>query len=348
MTTLFSNDITPEESQFLVLPGNKYGRRKSVCAERYDPDEDDNDNEPKVVYPKSDDQRDRLAKAVKPILLFRALDETQMQDVLDAMFEKKTSRGEHIIDEGDDGDNFYVIDSGTFDILKDINGEVKKVGMYDNTGSFGELALMYNTPRAATIVASSDNGIIWALGRDSFRRIVLKNAARKRRVYENLLESVSMLKSLEPYERMNLADALVTKPYSDGQCIISQGDDADGCYFVEEGTVRVSMKNTQCLCHPRSLFRTLLDYLGYFLLTTAILYASLISLQNPSIFASLLPSPYACQLYRLSVALPFFISFLLLLLPLLSLVSPSFILLSLFLCLSLSLLSKLEFYFSYD
>ncbi|PIK39689.1 hypothetical protein BSL78_23462, partial [Apostichopus japonicus] len=99
-----------------------------------------------VVYPKSDDQRDRLAKAVKPILLFRALDETQMQDVLDAMFEKKTSRGEHIIDEGDDGDNFYVIDSGTFDILKDINGEVKKVGMYDNTGSFGELALMYNTP----------------------------------------------------------------------------------------------------------------------------------------------------------------------------------------------------------
>lgn len=121
---------------------------------------------------------------------------------------------------------------------------MKKVGTYNNTGSFGELALMYNTPRAATIVATSE-GILWALGRESFRRIVLKNAARKRRVYENLLESVSMLKSLEPYERMNLADALVTKPYSDGQCIISQGDDADGCYFVEEGTVRVSMKNTK-------------------------------------------------------------------------------------------------------
>ncbi|KAJ8047456.1 cAMP-dependent protein kinase type II regulatory subunit [Holothuria leucospilota] len=229
-----------------VLPGNKYGRRKSVCAERYDPEADDNDNEPKVVYPKSDEQRASLAEAVKPILLFRALDETQMQDVLDAMFEKKTNPGDHVIDEGDDGDNFYVIDKGTFDILKDINGEVKKVGAYNNTGSFGELALMYNTPRAATIVATSE-GILWALDRQSFRRIVLKNAAKRRRMYENLLESVTMLKSLEPYERMNLADALVSKQYSDGDCIISQGDDADGCYFVEEGTVRVSMKNKTLL-----------------------------------------------------------------------------------------------------
>lgn len=33
---------------------------------------------------------------------------------------------------------------------------------YDNRGSFGELALMYNTPRAATIVATS-TGALWCL-----------------------------------------------------------------------------------------------------------------------------------------------------------------------------------------
>jgi len=47
---------------------------------------------------------------------------------------------------------------GTYDIL--VNG--KKVGAYDNQGSFGELALMYNMPRAATIVAMSD-GRLWAV-----------------------------------------------------------------------------------------------------------------------------------------------------------------------------------------
>lgn len=33
-----------------------------------------------------------------------------MSQVLDAMFEKTVSTGEHIIDQDDDGDNFYVIE----------------------------------------------------------------------------------------------------------------------------------------------------------------------------------------------------------------------------------------------
>lgn len=44
----------------------------------------------------------------------------------------------------------------------DIFVENKLVGNYDNRGSFGELALMYNMPRAATIVATTD-GSLWAM-----------------------------------------------------------------------------------------------------------------------------------------------------------------------------------------
>ncbi len=43
-----------------------------------------------------------------------------------------------------------------------IDGADKKVGAYDSSGSFGELALMYNMPRAATIVATSE-GTLWAM-----------------------------------------------------------------------------------------------------------------------------------------------------------------------------------------
>ena len=49
-----------------------------------------------------------------------------------------------------------------FDIYVKIDGEDKKVGSYDNKGSFGELALMYNLPRAATIVATTA-GSLWAM-----------------------------------------------------------------------------------------------------------------------------------------------------------------------------------------
>jgi len=45
----------------------------------------------------------------------------------------------------------------------------------------------------------------------------------------------------QPYERMNLADALVPKQYSDGEQIIRQGDTADGMYFVEDGVVRITI-----------------------------------------------------------------------------------------------------------
>lgn len=52
--------------------------------------------------------------------------------------------------------------SGTFNIFVRADGAEKLVSCYDNRGSFGELALMYNTPRAATIVATS-TGALWCL-----------------------------------------------------------------------------------------------------------------------------------------------------------------------------------------
>lgn len=52
--------------------------------------------------------------------------------------------------------------SGMYNIFVKVDGVEKLVGSYDNRGSFGELALMYNTPRAATIVATSP-GALWCL-----------------------------------------------------------------------------------------------------------------------------------------------------------------------------------------
>ncbi|KAH8297191.1 hypothetical protein KR044_006239 [Drosophila immigrans] len=234
-------------------------RRKSVFAEAYDPEADDDDEGATAVFPKTDEQRARLVESVKNVLLFRSLEKEQMNQVLDAMFERKVQPGDFIICQGDDGDNFYVIESGVYKVY--IND--KHISTYNHTGLFGELALLYNMPRAATVQAET-SGLLWAMDRQTFRRILLKSAFKKRKMYEELLNSVPMLKALQNYERMNLADALVSKSYDNGDRIIKQGmllnsrnppalyanvfchvphigDAADGMYFIEEGTVSVRM-----------------------------------------------------------------------------------------------------------
>jgi cAMP-dependent protein kinase regulator len=162
-----------------------------------------------------------------------------MQDVIDAMFEKRAVPGEHVIEQGDDGDNFYVVDQGKYDVLVTVNGEQKRVHMFEDQGSFGELALMYNMPRSATVVAKT-KGVVWAMTRKSFRTIVLNAAFKKRKMYEGLLEGVPMLTSLDQYERMNLADALTPRIFQDS-IIIKEGDVADGMYFIEDGLVRITI-----------------------------------------------------------------------------------------------------------
>ncbi|CAM5153695.1 unnamed protein product [Natator depressus] len=235
-------DDEDEDSDFEPPVINRFNRRVSVCAEAFNPDEEEEDTEPRVVHPKTDEQRCRLQEACKDILLFKNLDQEQLSQVLDAMFERKVKPQEHVIDQGDDGDNFYVVERGLYDIFVTRDSQPRCVGRYDNHGSFGELALMYNTPRAATIVATTE-GALWGLDRVTFRRIILKNNAKKRKTFELFIESVPLLKSLEVSERMKIVDVIGEKVYRDGERIISQGDKADSFYIVESGEVKILIKS---------------------------------------------------------------------------------------------------------
>ncbi|XP_046731372.1 protein kinase, cAMP-dependent, regulatory, type II, alpha, B [Silurus meridionalis] len=237
----FLDDFT-----FKPPPTNKHCRRVAVCAESYNPDkdvndDDDDDSELKVFYPKTYEQRYRLQEACRDILLFKTLDKEQFSEVLDAMFEVLVKPNEHIIEQGDDGDNFYIIERGVYDIVVEKHGVRRCVGKYDNKGCFGELALMYNTPRAATIIAIQ-LGALWALDRETFHRLIVKSNAKKKKTYEAFIECVPLLKSLEVSERMKMVDVLGAKTFKDGDQIIKQGDEANCFYIVESGVVRIMIR----------------------------------------------------------------------------------------------------------
>ena len=94
--------------------------------------------------------------------MFAALDEREREIVINAMEERKISVGEVVIEQDSEGNELYVIDTGELDCLKRFQpgAEPTYLKTYYPGDSFGELALLYNAPRAARIVAKTD-GIIW-------------------------------------------------------------------------------------------------------------------------------------------------------------------------------------------
>ena len=226
------------------LPNNyNLNRRTSVSAESLAPSSADDSSWKVPNHPKTTEQQTRLRAAVAHNFLFSHLDDEQTTQVLGALQERKIpAKGLRVIVQGDTGDYFYVVESGTFDIFVSSAGHVEpgpdgmgtKVASYGPGTSFGELALMYNSPRAATVV-STEPGILWQLDRVTFRRILMDSAFQRRRMYESFLEEVPLLSSLTPYERSKIADALETTKYPVGTVMIQEGDVGDKFYILEAG-----------------------------------------------------------------------------------------------------------------
>jgi cAMP-dependent protein kinase regulator len=123
--------------------------------------------------------------------------------------------------------------SGTLGLGAD--GLGKKVATIEPGGSFGELALMYNAPRAATVMSAEPSCTLWALDRVTFRRILMDSTFQRRRLYESFLEEVPILSTLTKYERSKIADALETQSHSAGTTIIKEGDAGEAFYLLESG-----------------------------------------------------------------------------------------------------------------
>ncbi|CAI5706917.1 unnamed protein product [Peronospora farinosa] len=204
------------------------GRRTSVSAETIDPLSACQFE--RVVHPKSRKERDGISRMVVENILFKSLDEKQHDIVLDAMFPKNFEPGDIIIKQGDDGDNFYILESGVCEVYKD--GCL--VQTCTEAMSFGELALMYNAPRAATVKAVQHSKA-WALDRQTFKFIIMETTLKKREAHKGFIQRVPLLESLSEYERLTVADALKTETFSDGEVIIAQGDEGNLFYIIEEG-----------------------------------------------------------------------------------------------------------------
>lgn len=80
--------------------------------------------------------------------------------------------GTSIIRQGDEADRFYVILDGEVEVIKDRPDTGAQVIAHLKDGDyFGEIGLLYNIPRTATVRAVSDVAVL-VLDRDTFVQII--------------------------------------------------------------------------------------------------------------------------------------------------------------------------------
>ena len=132
-------------------------------------DDEPRDGSESPIKPSSSEKSkecvDMLKKALQS-LLFTETTLEELDKVLAVMQTVKFEPGQNIITQGDSGDKFYVVEHGTLEVIVNGNG----VGLLKEGDHFGELALIYEAPRAATIRAVSD-ALLWTLDRDNFRNV---------------------------------------------------------------------------------------------------------------------------------------------------------------------------------
>jgi len=219
-------------------------RRGSVSAQPVSPQRFDQWQAP--VHYKSPEQERSIKEAVmhndKLQVLFGHLSEAAVNRVVGAFFYKQVEVGEIIIQQGADGDFFYIVSDGFFDIFVQRRADLSPEWvMQAGPGhAFGELALMYNVPRAATVRSATPGGL-WCLDREGFQMMLVTSENSKSREYESFLRSVPLLNELTLYELSTMGNLLNSEPFGFGQTIMLQGDLGDTLYFLYEGSCKAYM-----------------------------------------------------------------------------------------------------------
>jgi len=186
-------------------------------------------------YPKSADAVRFIDNALADNFIFASLTIEERIHMINAMKATSVEAGTSIITQGDIGDYFYVVEEGSVTFTVDGN----HVGGCSTGATFGELALLYDCPRAATCLANTDCKL-WSVDQRTFRQLLANSNASQQKDTVDVLRKVKFLADLEDDAMLiKIADALATLKFNKGDKIINKGDVGEVFYIVKDGSVKV-------------------------------------------------------------------------------------------------------------
>lgn len=232
-------DCDDEEDDRLEKLAAKKGtgkKKMGISAEAYGNYNQLADFKPPVIE-KSEEQIEQIRKTLKLSIMFQNIEANDFDAVVGAMAVKNFTAGEFVIKQGDDGAELFIVGEGTLKCEKLFPGNDAPTYLksYHPGEVFGELSLMYNAPRAASIISESDS-VCFSLDRDTFNNIVKGAAVKRRNLYEEFLAKIDILTDLEPYECSKICDCLNTETFVFGDFVIKEGEEGTKFYLIMEGT----------------------------------------------------------------------------------------------------------------
>lgn len=221
------DDVIPEGEEPVHRPT---GRRQQVVAAKLEIP----DGWTPPTYEKTASESEFLETTMAGNKLMKSLAPSDRKQLMMAFKKIEFAPGDTIIKQGDAGDLFYILDSGVADISISGKGSVMKA---TKGIAFGELALLHNAPRAATVTAE-EPVVAWGLDAISFKSILMGKSQTDAEDYKNFIKQVPILKDLSPESVQEMASALKEGVFMPQQNIICEGDEGNDFYIIREGEVK--------------------------------------------------------------------------------------------------------------
>ncbi|XP_076364771.1 cGMP-dependent protein kinase 1-like [Tachypleus tridentatus] len=165
------------------------------------------------------------------------LEIVQIVEITDCMYPVEYAKDSLIIKEGEVGSVVFVMEEGKVKVSKD----GKFLCTLGPGKVFGELAILYNCTRTATVTAIMDCKL-WAIERQCFQTIMMRTGLVRQAEYTNFLKSVPTFRKLNEETLIKIADVLEETSYHKGDYIIRQGARGDTFFIISKGKVKVTMK----------------------------------------------------------------------------------------------------------
>ncbi|XP_051540023.1 cGMP-dependent protein kinase 1-like isoform X1 [Myxocyprinus asiaticus] len=214
-------------------------KRQAISAEPMGLDPNQLTHVTLTNYSKSEESRGLIQKALLENDFMKHLEASQILTIMDCMYPTTLAQGCCVIQEGDDGSTVYVLEEGLVEVTK---GGQKRCTIEPGK-VFGELAILYNCTRTATVTALTDIKL-WAIDRQGFQTIMMRTGLLKHSNYMEFLRSVPSFKTLTEDVLSKIADVLEETHYSDGDYIVRQGATGDTFFIISEGQVRVTRQKS--------------------------------------------------------------------------------------------------------